>query len=131
MVEPLKRRAGWLSLAAFPALLALALCAGAENLADPTLPPASLGQPESSHSAPVASGPVLQSVLVSAGRKVAVISGQTVTLGGKFGDAVVVKITEGEVALRTGNDVKILKLFPGMEKRASAAGVGALDRQQR
>ncbi|TCV84774.1 hypothetical protein [Sulfurirhabdus autotrophica] len=89
----------------------------AENFADPTRPPASLGIVESGAVASEAQGPVLQSVLISKGRKMAVISGQSVKLGEKFGDARLVRITESEVVLKSGKDVQTLKLLPEIEKR--------------
>jgi MSHA biogenesis protein MshK len=103
----------------------LLLCAAtpvgfAESFLDPTRPPASLGLAQEGISAP-ASGPVLQSVLISPGRMVAIISGQTVRLGEKFGEARVVKITESEVLLRSGTDLQTLKLFPGIEKRLTSS----------
>ena len=95
----------------------------AESFIDPTRPPASLGVAQEGISA-AASGPVLQSVLISPGRMVAIISGHTVRLGEKFGDARVVKITEGEVVLRSDTDLQTLKLFPGIEKRLTSSGAG-------
>jgi MSHA biogenesis protein MshK len=89
----------------------------AEALNDPTRPPASLGVGQETNSQVADSGPVLQSVLVSSGRKVAVISGQAVSLGGKFGDSRLVKITESEVTLLNGKNLQTLKLFPSVEKR--------------
>jgi MSHA biogenesis protein MshK len=125
MAESVKPGRRWLAWAAW-AMLMLPVAAGAETLPDPTLPPATLAP--GGYGPPVTSGPVLQSVLVSPGRKVAVISGQTVGLGAKFGDATVVKITEGEVALRNGNNVQVLTLYPGMEKKSSGAATGSTAR---
>lgn len=65
-----------------------------------------------------AKGPVLQSVLISARRKSAIIGGQVVGLGEKYGEARVVKITESEVVLKTGTVTEILRLFPDVEKRS-------------
>jgi MSHA biogenesis protein MshK len=90
--------------------------AAAQSLSDPTRPPASLGSGHDGGRQSVASGPVLQSVLISPERKVAIISGQAVKLGEKFGDARVTKITESEVMLSSSNGVRALKLFPGIEK---------------
>jgi hypothetical protein len=36
-----------------------------------------------------------------------------------IGDARVVKISESEVVLKSGSEIKTLKLFPGVEKRVS------------
>ena len=92
----------------------------AETFLDPTRPPASLGLAQAGPVTP-SPGPVLQSVLISPGRMVAIISGKTVSLGEKFGEARVVKITESEVLLRSGTDLQTLKLFPGIEKRLTSS----------
>lgn len=107
----------------------LAICAAggiaqAQNLADPTRPPATTEATPERSAASVA-GPVLQSVLISPSRKMAIINGQSVNLGEKFGEARLVKISESEVVLRNGQEVQILKLFPNVQKslnpgRASA-----------
>jgi MSHA biogenesis protein MshK len=103
---------GWLAVSIF----VWTPFAVAENLNDPTRPPASIDRPTEDSSVR-ATGPVLQSVLISPSRKVAIINGETVKLGDKFGDARVVKIAETEVVLRNGNDVQVLKLFPQVEKK--------------
>ena len=100
--------------------LLLAAPAHAQNLPDPTRPPDSFGLDNTSAVTP--SGPVLQSVLIAPGRKVAVISGQTVRLGEKFGTAQLVSVTEGEVVLREGEERTTLKLFPNLEKRPASSG---------
>jgi len=86
-----------------------------ESPADPTRPPdfADAGV------SPVPSGPLLQSVLISPERSVAVIDGETIPLGGRYGSATLVKISETEVELREGREIRRLRLFPGVERRAS------------
>lgn len=97
--------------------------ASPENLPDPTRPPASLDSPDV---APVvASGPVLQSVLIAPGRKVAVISGQSVQVGDRVGDARVARIAEGEAVLVRDGKSQTLKLFPGLEKRRTGKAQSA------
>lgn len=86
-----------------------------ENFRDPTRPPAALYAGDGGTEADA--GPVLQSVRVSQGRPVAVISGETVRVGSTYGEARVVKIRESEVVLKTGNSLQTLKLFPDVEKR--------------
>lgn len=93
----------------------------AEGFSDPTRPPASLGIVEPGTKTSKESGPILQSVLISKGRKVAVINGQTVRLGDKFGKARLVSISETEVVLKSGKDVQTLKLFPDVEKRLASS----------
>lgn len=97
-----------------------ACCAGgalaqAAVLADPTRPPNAAAEAEGEAAAP--SGPQLQSVLISPTRRVAVISGQAVALGGKYGEATVASITESAVLLRYAGRSETLRLIPGVEKR--------------
>jgi MSHA biogenesis protein MshK len=102
------------------------LAASAENLTDPTRPPAGFGKNQAADA--VASVPVLQSILISPTRKIAIISGKTLKAGDKLGDAQLVTIGENEVVLRTGKQVQVLKLYPSLRKQAlnSRAG-GELD----
>lgn len=95
------------------AMLAVAPAKG-QGLTDPTRPPASLADP-SAVAEP--GGPVLQSVMLSPNRKVAVISGEMVALGGKYGDARLVKLTETEAVLQSGRETTVLRLYPQVVKR--------------
>jgi MSHA biogenesis protein MshK len=70
-------------------------------------------------------GPVLQSVLISPQRKIAIISGKTLRVGEKFGDSRVVSITESEVVLQNGRAQQTLKLFPDVRKRLTSTGAAA------
>ncbi len=92
-------------------VLATAGAASAEVLVDPTRPPTALIPAEARTSAE-STGPVLQSVLVSRGRKIAIISGKEVRENDKFNGARVVRISDTEVILRSGKQVQTLKLFP-------------------
>ena len=97
----------------------------AQALTDPTRPPgAQSALPGSSPGAQedARSGTQLQSVLISSGRKLAVINGTTVPLGGMVGEARLVKITETEVVLKKGEETEVLKMFSGVEKRSSRRG---------
>jgi hypothetical protein len=40
-----------------------------------------------------------------------------VKLGGKYGDAVLVRVAENEVVLKSGNASQVLRLHPGVDKR--------------
>lgn len=91
--------------------------ATAASLPDPTRPPAALYAVGENTGDDAPSAPALQSVLIGPGRRVAVINGQTVKVGDTVGDAQLVKISEGEVMLRSGKELRILKLFPELEKR--------------
>lgn len=113
-------RSAWLKLFAFCGfcLLPFSFASANEALRDPTRPPAALYTAEDA--AEIETGPVLQSVRISQGRYTAVISGETVRVGGMYGDARVIKIRETEVVLKTGNSLQTLKLFPDVEKRPTA-----------
>lgn len=105
------------------ALLALALLAGSaaadalpRPLSDPTRPPSM--SPETGEAQPQETR--LQSILISPGRKLAVIDGKTVPLGGRVGDATLVAIGVAEVTLRRGQQLETLHLFPALKDRASS-----------
>lgn len=90
-----------------------------DGLADPTRP--------SSHGAAVTGasrgGLVLQSTLVSPERRVAVISGQRLSVGGKIGGAEVVAIRSFEVILKRSGKESALRMLPksDVEKRTVEA----------
>jgi MSHA biogenesis protein MshK len=87
-----------------------------EVLVDPTRPPIAASEPsEKERVAPA--GPQLQSVLISPTRRVAVISGNTIVQGEKYGSATVVAISEGTVLLRYADRKETLHLLPGVVKR--------------
>lgn len=91
----------------------------AQTLADPTRPPGSLADGGTA----VLSGPVLQSVMLSPGRKVAVISGEMVALGGRYGESRLVRLTENEAVLKNGGETTVLRLYPLVDKRSSTRPV--------
>jgi hypothetical protein len=64
-----------------------------------------------------AGGVILQSVMISPTQRAAIISGIMVKVGEKFGDAVLIRVAENEVVLRSGGAQQVLKLYPGVEKR--------------
>jgi MSHA biogenesis protein MshK len=93
----------------------------AQRLVDPTQPPGGLADPQAMIGG---GGPVLQSVMLSPSRKVAVISGEVVALGGRYGGARLVKLTESEAVLKSGTEVTVLRLHPRVEKRAATGSAG-------
>jgi MSHA biogenesis protein MshK len=102
----------WAALSFYCAL------AVAQTMRDPTRPPPGLGgmQASAAVQAPP-SGPVLQSVILSPSRQAAIISGRLVERGARYGDAVLVEVTQDRVVLRTDAGTQVLKLYPGTEKR--------------
>lgn len=101
------------AVAASPAAAAQA------TLPDPTRPPAASAD-EGARAASARDGrPLhrLQSVLIAPERKLAVIDGRTVLLGGRIDDATVVAITETGVTLRRGERTEVLPLNAGVQKK--------------
>jgi len=110
--------AGALALLAFLGASPAGQAAHAQALADPMRPPqaaavAAAGEAQ----AAVPGGSRLQSILLSPGRKIAVIDGRTVPLGGSVDGATLVAIRETEVVLQKGAERETLKLNPGVQIR--------------
>ena len=107
-----QRTAGPFALAA--ALIAWPLSGGAQAvLNDPTRPPAGIYLNAPGDTGAI-SAPLLQSVMISPTARSAIIGGETVKLGGKYGEARVIKITESEVVLRSANGTETLRMYPGV-----------------
>lgn len=89
--------------------------AAAQPLSDPTRPPAAAEEQKGERA--LGERPGLQSILISSGRKFAVIDGQTISIGQKFGDATLVAIRADEVVLRKAGRNEVLKLYPEVDKK--------------
>jgi len=104
----------------------------AQGLVDPTRPP-HLGEAPAGVGA-AGDGPPgayrLETVILSPGRKLAVINGTMVPLGGKIGEGRLVKVTERGVVIQTGDGVERLQFHPGLEKRPVKARVAARDHRR-
>lgn len=88
-------------------------------LSDPTRPPNTVA-PASGRDGTAPAAATLQkleSILISPSRRLAVIDGQTVTVGSKVHEATVVQIAETRVTLRQGTDLKTLELYPGIDRQ--------------
>lgn len=103
------------TLTLFATLFSIA--AIAEELPDPTRPPASLTAPVvAPASGVVANQPAgLQSIIISKTRRAAIIDGETVELGGKYGDAKLIEVNEGSVVLRSAQGRQVMTLFPDVK----------------
>ena len=80
---------------------------------DPTRPPAGISADVPDDTTP---GNQLQSVMISPTRRAAIINGVMVELGEKYGDAVLMRVAEDEIVLRSGGSRQVLKLHPAVEK---------------
>jgi MSHA biogenesis protein MshK len=98
------------------------VAANAEELTDPTRPPPALmAAPEGRTAEYQPSG--LQSIIISRTRRVAIIDGETVVLGGKHGDAKLIEVNEGNVVLQGAHGRQVMSLFPDVKitgKKAKA-----------
>lgn len=115
-----ERLTGARVLCVLTAVAASPAAAAQAGLPDPTRPPAASAD-EATPPAATRDGRLghrLQSVLISPERKLAVIDGRTVLLGGRIDDATVVAITETGVTLRRGERTEVLPLNAGVQKKA-------------
>ncbi|MCX7628536.1 MAG: hypothetical protein N2Z69_09035 [Methylophilaceae bacterium] len=106
-------------------LFGLALPCGAAELQDPTRPPGmeTLGGIDTPQ--PGAVGPVLQAVTLSKSRKVAVISGQEVPLGGRYGEAKLIRLSDSEAVLRNPDGtLQTLSMYTRVEKKVLTPAAG-------
>ena len=83
-------------------------------LPDPTRVPAAVRSPVANQEAPKKG---LQSVIIAPGRRAAIINGQTVEQGGKYGNARLIAVTESYIVLRGPQGKRVMTLFPGVDIR--------------
>lgn len=100
-------------LLALAAWFAAPLAAAA--LPDPTALPAA---PTASRGEGGNSAFVLTAIKRVGTRRIAVMGGQEISVGSRYQDAQVVRISESEVVLRRGGETTVLKLYPQVEKRS-------------
>jgi MSHA biogenesis protein MshK len=98
---------------ALPMALGLCVCAAAaaQGIIDPTRPPAAVSSGAAGDPG-AAALPVLHSIKISPTERSAIIGGETVRQGGKYGDARVIRISENEVVLRSAAGTETLRLYP-------------------
>ena len=88
----------------------------AEELPDPTRPPAIIAIPAIAGSGTADNQPAgLRSIIISKPRRAAIIDGETVELGGKHGDARLIEVNEGSVVLKSAQGRQVLTLFPDVK----------------
>jgi len=104
-------------------MLLVPMAALSQAMTDPTRPPAALAAeaPEGGGEGAGTQLHQLQTVIISPTRKAAIIDGVLVELGGKFGDAVLTRVAEDQVVLRSGDSRDVLKLHPAVEIAPAAA----------
>lgn len=117
-------------------VMLLSAGAQAETLPDPTRPPAELGASATTPGAALTEE-VLQSVILSPGRHAAIINGQLVRVGERYGEAKLVAVSEGQAILKGAQGRRVLNLFPEValirksEAQATAGVAGAVGGQNK
>ncbi len=117
---------GWTSFLMAVAVLCLVhRPVAAQSQRDPTLPPAAAGL---SVDRPVAArgADLLEkdgySIIVRDGKPFLVVGTRTYTQGEKLGTAVIERITETEVWLREGRELRKISQFAGIQRRVVSVG---------
>lgn len=105
----------YIRLKAMIAMMLLIVPVSLQALEDPTRPP---GASLLTSAEADATGMQLTSILVSAGRRLAIINGQTVRQGQQVGNARVVKIEPTAVIVVQNGERKRLALLPSTIKKA-------------
>jgi len=85
---------------------------------DPTRPPAGFGTGAADTERETAGGVRLQTVMISPTQRAAIINGVVVRLREKYGDAVLVKVSENEVVLKGAGAQQVLRIHPEVDLRA-------------
>lgn len=95
-----------------------------EELLDPTRPPEAVYAPADGGGVERPEPAGLQSVIISKSRSAAVIDGQTIELGGKYGDVRLIEVNDTGVILQGAHEKQVMELFPGvsMTKKKVKAG---------
>jgi MSHA biogenesis protein MshK len=120
-----RKAEGFSSFVLDPVSFAFAVCcamttgAHAQILNDPTRPPtaAATALDASGEPVAVAAPALLQSVMITPNERMAIIGGEWIKLGGKYGEARVVKITESEVVLQSAKGFEILRMYPDVSMK--------------
>ena len=107
----------------------------AEDLPDPTRPPAMIlssgsgsgAQEQEASQRQWSSG--LQTIIISKSRRAAIIDGKTVELWAKHGKAQLIEVNEDSVVLETGQNRRVLTLFPGVKMKRNVSSNEFQERQ--
>lgn len=102
----------------------LAASASAEDLPDPTRPPVAVMAPADTVVVEPPKPAGLQSVIISKGRSAAIIDGQTIELGGKYGDVRLIEVSDTGVILQGARGKTVMTLFPSVSISKKKVKVG-------
>ena len=104
----------------------------AQGLGDPTRPPPQILGGSAEGYEPVPSSPHAQVVIISKDRRQVTIDGRTVSLGERYGNATVARITDEEIVLQRPEATETIRLYSSVQrkKHLSAAQTDAVGEQQ-
>lgn len=111
------------------ALVAAMTVAQAQALSDPTRPPAMIESPAVGAVGENTSAGLQSIIRSNCGKPGAIINGEFVILGGRVGDARLMKIGEDFVVLKSPAGRETLKLIPGVEKKLVGNGGAMVGRK--
>ena len=89
----------------------------AQGLSDPTRPPREILGGSAEAYEPAASWSPAQVVIISKDRRQATINGRTVSLGGRYGNAAVVRITDEEIVLQKPEATETIRLYSSVQRK--------------
>jgi MSHA biogenesis protein MshK len=87
----------------------------AQGLSDPTRPPREIFGGTDPIEFPANLSPA-QVVIVSKDRRQATINGQTVVLGGRYGNATLVRVSDEEIVLQRPEGTETIKLYSSVQR---------------
>jgi MSHA biogenesis protein MshK len=109
--------AAHLSRSLLAIVLLAALPVRAQGLNDPTRPPREILGDTGEVSDAAAGGSPAQVVVISSDRRQATINGRTVSLGGRYGDATLVRISDEEIVLQKAGSMEIIRLYSSVNRK--------------
>jgi len=111
--------AGYLTRVLGMLILLVPLSGLAQALIDPTRPPRELLEGGDSLGPEPGSSPA-QVVIISNDRRQATINGKTVPLGGRYGEATLVQITDNELVLKKADSTEVIRLYSLVNRKMQA-----------
>jgi len=90
----------------------------AQGLSDPTRPPREiLGGSADAYEPAASPSPAAQVVIISKDRRQVTINGRTVNLGGRYGNATVVRISDEEIVLQKAEATETIRLYSSIQRK--------------
>jgi len=89
----------------------------AQGLSDPTRPPREILGGSVDRYEPAAGSSPAQVVIISKDRRQVTINGRTVSLGERYGNATVVRITDEEIVLQRPEATETIKLYSSVQRK--------------